>query len=79
MISDKPHPNAQSAADRLVTWYAKATVTGYGTDPVPYVILRIDTGGHTQYLHVPMTTYESINEWPMRSNVNLRVELDNLP
>lgn len=79
MISDKPHPNAQSPTDRLVTWFSKATVTGFGTDPEPYVILRITSGKHMQYIHVPMASYEAIHEWPMRSTVNLRIELDNLP
>jgi len=77
MISDKPHPSGRNA--RQVTWVTQATVTGFGTDPEPYLILRLDKGMGSQYIHYPMASHEAINDWPMRSKVNLRIELDNLP
>jgi hypothetical protein len=79
MISDKPHPQGQGSNVRLVTWGVKATVTGYGTDPEPHLILRLGEGHTLQYLHVPMADFKAINDWQMRSKVNLRIELDNLP
>lgn len=74
MIADHPHPQDPKA--RQVVWHTKAVVTGYGTEPEPYLILRLP---NNQYLHMPMAVHESINDWPMRSNVNLHIELDNLP